>query len=115
MLRVTDQRWLYVSYFVQVDQDTGDGVQETRQLVYIIILIAVRLNQVHLLTALDKLNVHQIHILRAHHFTRLRPHKRKQQNAVIKLKLYSMTSQTCIMAFIYHKQDPPQQKAHILL
>lgn len=38
---MTDQRRVYVSYFVQVDQNTGDGVQETGQLVYIIIIITV--------------------------------------------------------------------------
>lgn len=34
----TDQRTLHVSYFVEVDQDAGDGVQETRQLVHVIII-----------------------------------------------------------------------------
>lgn len=92
---------VYVSYFVQVDQNTGDGVQETRQLVYVII-ITVRLDQVHLLTALDELNVHQVYILRTHHFTRLKPHRGKQQKAISNLELSSMNNQTDTTAFIIH-------------
>lgn len=85
---ITNQRSLYISYFVQVDQNTGNGVQETRKLVHIII-ITVWFNQVHLLTSLYQLNVHQIHILRAHHFTRLHQYRGNSRIQLPSPKLYN--------------------------
>lgn len=53
-----------------MDEDAGDGVQEAGQLVEAVVL-PVGLRQVHLLTALDQLRVHQVHVLRANLLTRL--------------------------------------------
>lgn len=53
---------VWVCYLVQVNQDTSDRVQEAGQLVVAVVL-PIRLSQVHLLTALNQLRVHQVHVL----------------------------------------------------
>lgn len=68
-----------VSYPVKVYQNTSYGVEEAWQLVDIVIL-PVRLSQVHLLAPLNELCIHQIYILRAHHLTRLKANKYKTQS-----------------------------------
>ena len=52
----------WVCYLVQVNQDTCNRVQEAWQLVETVVL-PVRLSQIHLLTALNQLCVHQVHVL----------------------------------------------------
>lgn len=67
---------IWDGYLVQVNQDAGYRVQEAGQLVEAVV-VSIRLGQVHLLTALDQLCVHQVHILWANFLARLQRKRRR--------------------------------------
>ena len=59
-----------LEYLFQVNENTGNRIQEAGQLVNILIL-PVSLCEVHLFAPLNQLHIHQVHVLRTNNFTRL--------------------------------------------
>lgn len=110
------------SYPVKVYQNTSYGVEEAWQLVDIVI-IPVRLCQVHLLAALNQLCVHQIYILGAHHLTRLTNntipiivkftlHQKQLQKCKIKNKWAEISN---VLDCIRHSMKYSMEKTWVLL
>ena len=89
LVKVADSLW--ACYLFQVDQDTGYRVEENGQLIEAVFL-PVRLRQVHLLTALNQLGVHQVHVLWANFLTWLQRKKVTFRFKMSRLKLNSRRS-----------------------